>query len=68
MKDYFLFYRQRLADARLEARRVVFLVEEKVGKATLRAATDLKPARSFTVPMPYREYCSYTSGNGECIS
>ncbi len=63
-----LINRNNLTAALKEARRVVFLVEEKDKKATLRAATDLKPARSFTMAVPYREYCAYTSANGECIS
>ncbi len=63
-----LINRKILTDALKEARRVVLLVEEKYGKATLRSATDLKPARSFTMHIPYRKDCAYTSANGECIS
>ncbi len=43
-------------------------VDVKDGRATLRSATDLKPARSFTMPIPYRECCAYTTANGKYIS
>ncbi len=70
MKDSFFYLtnRQSLVDARQEARQVVLLVDVKDGKATLRSATDLKPARSFTMSIPYRPDCAYALANGECIS
>ncbi len=68
MRFFYLTNRQRLADARKEARRVVLIVDVKCRKATLRAATDLKPSRSFTMPIPYRRNCAYALANGECIS
>ncbi len=63
-----LLNRKNLTAALKDARRVVLLVEEKDGKATLRSATDLQPTGSFRMPIPYRKYCSYTLANGECIS
>ncbi len=64
-----LINRKNLTAALKEARRAVLLVEVKEGKATLRSATDLKPTTgSFAMPIPYREYCAYTSANGKCIS
>ncbi len=59
-----LINRKNLTAALKEARRVVLFVDVNDGTATLRSATDLKPARSFTMPIPYREYCAYTSANG----
>ncbi len=63
-----LINRRNLTAAVKEARRVVLLVDVNDGKATLRTATDLKPARSFTVPILYRSSCAYALANGECIS
>ncbi len=63
-----LINRKNLTAALKEARRVVLLVDVNDGKATLRSATELKPARSFSMPIPYREHCSYALANGECIS
>ncbi len=62
-----LINRRKLTAALKEARRVVLLVDAKDGKGTLRSATDLKPARSFRMPIPYREHCAYTSANSKCI-
>ncbi len=63
----FLINRNNLTAALKEARRVVLLVDVNDGKATLRSATDLNPARSFAMTIPYREYCAYTSANGKYI-
>ncbi len=64
----FLAFRQRLIDARKDAKRAnlaIFLVEENNGKAILRSMTELQPTVTFTMPVPYREDCAYTFANGK---
>ncbi len=55
-------------NARIEARRVILLVEVNNGEATLRSASELQPTGPLRMPIPYREYCSYSFANGKFFS
>ncbi len=75
--------RQRLIDARKEARRAVGFGEErkeakqpKLGivlvevnneEAILRSATEFQPAGALRMPIHNRQYCGYTFANGKFL-
>ncbi len=62
---FYLSNRQRLINARAYANSGILLVAVKRGEATLRSVTELQPAGTLRMPIPYREYCGYTFANGK---
>ncbi len=57
--------RQKLIDERACANSGILLVEVKNGEAILRSATELQPTGASRMPIPIRECCGYTFGNGK---